>query len=60
MNDLKLSIEERLQKKVEKLYGKNIAEADNTELYYSLLVLTKELLADKPVIQGEKKIYYIS
>ncbi len=60
MSDVRLTIEERLQKTVEELYGKKLAEADNTELYYSLLVLAKELLSEKPVIQGAKKVYYIS
>ncbi|MBP3543150.1 MAG: glycogen/starch/alpha-glucan phosphorylase [Lachnospiraceae bacterium] len=60
MSDVRLSIEDRLQKKVEELYGKSIATADNTELWYSLLMLAKELLSEKPVIQGGKKLYYIS
>ena len=60
MSDVRLTIEERLQKTVEELYGKKLAEADNTELYYSLLVLAKKLLSEKPVIQGGKKVYYIS
>lgn len=55
-----MKTEERLEQTIQKLYGKSIAEADNKELYYSILTMTKELLADKPVIGGEKKVYYIS
>ena len=44
----------------QKLYGKEIADCSNEELYYSLLNMSKELIAEKPAITGEKKVYYIS
>ncbi len=55
-----MKAEERLKKTLNGLYGKDISDADNKELYYSILVMTKELLAEKPVIEGKKKVYYIS
>lgn len=51
---------ERLEQSIQRLYGKNIKTADDKELYYSILAMTKELLADKPAIKGKKKVYYIS
>ena len=44
----------------EKLYGKDIESCSGQELYYSILNVTKELMVEKPVISGEKKVYYIS
>ncbi|MDE5747192.1 MAG: glycogen/starch/alpha-glucan family phosphorylase, partial [Acetatifactor sp.] len=43
-----------------KLYKKEIAGCDSSELYYSILNVTKDLMAEKPIISGEKKVYYIS
>lgn len=45
-----------LQKRNQKMIG----EADDRELYGALLEYTKEKLKDTPVIQGDKKLYYIS
>ena len=55
-----MTLEERLQKWTKKLYKKEIAACDSRELYYSILNVTKDLMAEKPVISGEKKVYYIS
>ena len=55
-----MNLEERLQKWTKKLYKKEIADCDSQELYYSILNVTKDLMAEKPVISGEKKVYYIS
>ena len=55
-----MTLEERLQKWTKKLYKKEIAGCDSSELYYSILNVTKDLMAEKPVISGEKKVYYIS
>ena len=55
-----MTLEERLQKWTKKLYKKEIADCDSQELYYSILNVTKDLMAEKPVISGEKKVYYIS
>ena len=55
-----MNLEERLQKWTKKLYKKEIADCDSQELYYSILNVTKDLMAEKPIISGEKKVYYIS
>ena len=44
---------------LEKL-GKGIKDSSNEELYAALLNVTKELVKDKGVNEGKKKIYYIS
>ena len=55
-----MNLEERLQGWTRKLYKKEIADCSKEELYYSVLNVTKELMSQKPVITGEKKVYYIS
>ena len=55
-----MSLEQRLNELVGKLYGKNIAGCTDAQLYNGVLQLTREQMADKPVIQGSKKVYYIS
>jgi len=55
-----MTLEERLQGWTKKLYKKGIADCSSQELYYSILNVTKDLMAEKPVISGEKKVYYIS
>ncbi|MDD6733463.1 MAG: glycogen/starch/alpha-glucan phosphorylase [Lachnospiraceae bacterium] len=42
------------------LYGKNMKDCSNQELYYVLLSVTKDLTKVTEPIQGEKKVYYIS
>ncbi len=55
-----MTLEERLQGWTKKLYKKGIADCDSQELYYSILNVTKDLMAEKPAITGDKKVYYIS
>ncbi len=55
-----MTLEERLNGWTERLYRKNIGSCSGQELYYSILNVTKELMAEKPVISGKKKVYYIS
>jgi len=55
-----VTLEERLLKQVQALYGKDLEACSNEELYYALLNVTKEMIGEKPVIEGEKKVYYIS
>ncbi len=54
--DLQKQLNEILQGK----FGKDIAGASNAECYAAVLQLTKNLMKEKPVISGEKKVYYIS
>lgn len=49
-----------LEKTVRRMYDRPISECSNEELFIALLDYTKELMANKGVNQGKKKIYYIS
>ena len=49
-------IEERIASRL----GKPVADATNEELYNCLLHVTKELIQERPMTQGNKKLYYIS
>ena len=57
---LVLNLEKELEEQTRSGYGKSVAECSNKELYYSLLQLSKRLMAVSEPIEGEKKIYYIS
>ncbi len=54
------SLEGQLSELTEKMYKKTIKECTDAQLYNSVLQLTKEQMAEKPVIGGKKKVYYIS
>ncbi|MCR5256277.1 MAG: glycogen/starch/alpha-glucan family phosphorylase [Acetatifactor sp.] len=49
-----------LTKVLKEKYGKDIKSCTDKQIYYGLLDTTKQLMADKPMIKGEKKVYYIS
>ncbi len=55
-----MNLEQRLGKLTDKRYGRSIAECTDAQLYNCVLQMTKEMMADKPVISGKKKVYYIS
>jgi len=55
-----MNLEQQLQAITQKNYGKDVRGCDDKELYYSILNLSKELIGQKPVISGSKKVYYIS
>ena len=55
-----MNLETQLSKLTDKMYGKTIKECTDAQLYNSVLQLTKEQMAEKPVIEGKKKVYYIS
>ena len=55
-----MNVSTRLEAVLKQQYGKGIAQCSNEELYYGLLNLTKEYIVEKPVIKGDKKVYYIS
>ena len=57
---LVLNLEKELEEQTQSGYGKSVAECNDTQLYYSLLQLSKKLMAVSERIEGEKKIYYIS
>ena len=54
------NLEKNLDALTKKLYGRPINQVTNAEMYHVLLQFTKDLIADKKEITGEKKIYYIS
>ncbi len=55
-----MRLEQKLNEMTEKMYGSSIAACTDEQLYNCVLRLTKEELEGKPVIAGEKKVYYIS
>lgn len=55
-----MKLEQQLNEMTGRMYGKNIAACTNAQLYNSILQLTKDRMAQTPVIEGEKKVYYIS
>ena len=55
-----MNLEQQLQEITQKGYGKDIKACTDSELYYSILNLSKKLMEEKPVISGSKKVYYIS
>ena len=57
---IELKLEEQLDGILESLYGKKIADCNDTELYYGILQLTKGMLDATEPISGQKKVYYIS
>jgi starch phosphorylase len=57
---LVLNLEEQIQERAQKKFGKSLKECSDKETYYVLLDITNELLNVAEPIVGEKKIYYIS
>lgn len=57
---LVMNLEQELENQTQDGYGKSISECSNGELYYSILQLSKKLMAASERIEGEKKVYYIS
>ena len=55
-----MNLEKQLNALTDKMYGKTIKACTDAQLYNSVLQLTKEQMAEKSVISGKKKVYYIS
>ena len=53
-------MEARLQSILSERFGKTLDTATKNEMYTALLFLTKEEMANRPKIQGERKLYYVS
>lgn len=53
-------IENQLKSLMAEKFHKDLAQADNREVYESLLFLIKDCLQTVPQIEGNKKVYYIS
>lgn len=55
-----MNIEAQLTELTNRLYGKSIADCTDAQVYAAVLQLVKDRMAEKPVISGQKKVYYIS
>jgi starch phosphorylase len=55
-----MSVKTNLEAVVQKMYGKKISELGDRELYFAILNMTKDMMKGKGVINGTKKVYYIS
>ena len=53
-------IENKLNEILARRCGKNIKDADNKEVYYALMELTKNSIKEGKKNEGNKKLYYIS
>ncbi len=57
---LQMNLEQQLTELTKEMYGKDIKDCSDAELYYAILKLSKDLMAATAPISGDKKIYYIS
>ncbi len=55
-----MSVKTNLETVAKNMYGKNIKELDDKQLYGAILTMTKEMMEGKGQIKGSKKVYYIS
>lgn len=55
-----MSMSQTLEDIASYYYHKPLKECSNREVYYILLDYTKELLKKVPVIEGDRRLYYIS
>ena len=55
-----MTIEQELSTLTKKLYGKTIKACSNAQLYDAVLQLTKDRMDEKKVLDGKRKVYYIS
>ncbi len=55
-----MTIQEELEIKLKDRGAQSISAAEDRDIYYALLELTREKLDQAPRIAGEKKLYYIS
>ena len=53
-------MEKTLTMKVEELFGKEISQASNEEIYAALLNIVKEKMQEEKPNEGKRKLYYIS
>lgn len=55
-----MNVKASLEAVAQKMYGKAVKELDDSQLYFAILNMTKDMMNGKGVIKGSKKIYYIS
>lgn len=53
-------MEQTLQQVLQRLFNKDLSTASETEVFRALMVLTQEELERRPLMQGTRKLYYIS
>ena len=55
-----MSVKTNLEAVAQKMYGKAIKDLDDSQLYFAILNMTKDMMENKGTIKGKKKVYYIS
>ncbi len=55
-----MSLEQELNKLTKELYGKTIKGCSNAQLYDAVLQLTKDRMDKVEILNGKRKVYYIS
>lgn len=55
-----MNVRSNLESVAQKMYGRALRELDDSQLYFAILNMTKDMMNGKGVIKGSKKIYYIS
>ena len=55
-----MNVKANLEAAAQKMYGKAVRELDDSQLYYAILNMTKDMMNGKGLISGSKKVYYIS
>ena len=53
-------MEQALQKILKEKFEKTLETADSREIYIALLYFTREKMAEMPVNEGKRKLYYVS
>lgn len=55
-----MDIKSLIENKVQNLFNLNLKDCSNEQAYVALLSVVKELLEEKKIIEGERKVYYFS
>ncbi len=55
-----MNVKASLEAVAQKMYQKAVKELDDSQLYFAILNMTKDMMEGKGVIKGTKKVYYIS
>lgn len=53
-------MEERIQKLLMEKFGRDLSSCTKNEIFEVLMMITKEEMEKLPLVQGKKKLYYIS
>ena len=51
-----MGVKTNLEAVAQKMYGKAVKELEDKQLYFAILNMTKDMMKDKGVIKGTKKI----